>query len=141
MQELLESIYEPLFLECSYGFRPKRGCHDAIKALRTYLDREEVETVLDIDLSNFFGSIDHQMMLDSLRMKIKDRKFLRYVSTRGIQFSRVYILFRAVKTRYCYTETKDRRQTFPVKTEKGKRLGQENEKQGAAQENLESILQ
>jgi len=80
MQELLESIYEPLFLDCSYGFRPKRGCHDVIKGLRTYLDKEEVETVLDIDLSNFFGSIDHQMMLDTLRMKIKDKKFLRYVS-------------------------------------------------------------
>jgi group II intron reverse transcriptase/maturase len=80
MQELLESIYEPLFWECSYGFRPKRGCHDAIKALRAYLDKEEVETVIDVDLANFFGSIDHQMMLDTLRMKIKDKKFLRYVS-------------------------------------------------------------
>lgn len=80
MQELLESIYEPLFMDCSYGFRPNRGCHDAIKALRTYLDKEEVETVLDVDLANFFGSIDHQMMLDTLRMKIKDKKFLRYVS-------------------------------------------------------------
>lgn len=80
MQEILESIYEPLFLDCSYGFRPKRGCHDAIKALRTYLNEEEVETIIDVDLSNFFGSIDHQMMLDTLRMKIKDKKFLRYVS-------------------------------------------------------------
>lgn len=80
MQEILESIYEPLFLDCSYGFRPKRGCHDAIKALRTYLNDEEVETVLDVDLSNFFGSIDHQMMLDTLRTKIRDKKFLRYVS-------------------------------------------------------------
>lgn len=80
MQELLESIYEPLFLDCSYGFRPNKGCHDAIKALRTYLDKEEVETVLDVDLANFFGSIDHQMMLETLRMKIKDKKFLRYVS-------------------------------------------------------------
>lgn len=80
MQEILESIYEPLFLDCSYGFRPKRGCHDAIKALRTYLNEEEVEIILDVDLSNFFGSIDHQMMLDTLRRKIKDKKFLRYVS-------------------------------------------------------------
>lgn len=80
MQELLESVYDPLFKDWSYGFRPGRGCHDAIKALRTYLDKEEVETVLDIDLENFFGSIDHQMMLEILRMKIKDTKFLRYVS-------------------------------------------------------------
>jgi len=80
MQELLESIYEPIFKDCSYGFRPNIGCHDAIKALRTYLDKEEVETIIDVDLANYFGSIDHQMMLDTLGMKIKDKKFLRYVS-------------------------------------------------------------
>ncbi len=37
MQDILESIYEPLFLDCSYGFRPNKGCHDAIKDLRDYL--------------------------------------------------------------------------------------------------------
>ena len=56
MQKVLESIYEPLFLDCSFGFRPKRGCHDAIKALRDYLNENEIETVIDIDLANFFGS-------------------------------------------------------------------------------------
>ena len=37
MQKVLESIYEPLFLDCSYGFRAGRGCHDAIKALHQHL--------------------------------------------------------------------------------------------------------
>ncbi|MES3019119.1 MAG: group II intron reverse transcriptase/maturase [Bacteroidota bacterium] len=79
-QEILESIYDPIFLDCSYGFRPRLGCHDAIKALHTHLYAKEVETVIDVDLANFFGTIDHQMLLEMLNRKIKDKKFLRYIS-------------------------------------------------------------
>jgi len=56
MQEVLESIYDPIFVEWSYGFRPRRGAHDAIKALSSYLYKHEVETVIDVDLANFFGA-------------------------------------------------------------------------------------
>lgn len=80
VQEILESIYEPLFMDWSYGFRPRRSCHDAIKALRTHLYGEEVEVVIDVDLANFFGMIDHEVLKDFLKKKIKDTKFLRYVS-------------------------------------------------------------
>ena len=52
-QKILESIYEPTFLECSYGFRPELGCHDAIKALRGHLYRNDVRIVIDVDLANF----------------------------------------------------------------------------------------
>lgn len=79
MQEILESIYEPLFLNCSYGFRPGRSCHGAIEALQHYLYRNEVETVIDIDLANFFGTIDHKELEAILREKIKDEKFMRYI--------------------------------------------------------------
>ena len=44
----------PAFL--SYGFRPKRSCHDAVKDLREHLFKEEVEVVIDVDLANFFGA-------------------------------------------------------------------------------------
>ena len=80
IQEILESIYDPIFLGCSYGFRPGRGCHDAIKALTEHLFKEEVEVVIDVDLANFFGTIDHQVLKDMLSVKIKDKKFLRYIS-------------------------------------------------------------
>lgn len=80
MQEMLESIYDPTFLEWSYGFRPGRGAHDAIKALSSYLYEHEVETVIDVDLANFFGTIDHELLKDFLTLKIKDRKFIRYIS-------------------------------------------------------------
>lgn len=80
VQEILESIYEPLFLDWSYGFRPKRSCHDAIRSLRNHLHAEEVEVVIDVDLANFFGTIDHDILKDLLKVKIRDTKFMRYIS-------------------------------------------------------------
>lgn len=80
VQELLESIYEPLFLDWSYGFRPKRSCHDAIRSLSKHLHAEEVEVVIDVDLANFFGTIDHDVLKDLLKDKIRDTKFMRYIS-------------------------------------------------------------
>lgn len=79
MKSLLESIYEPLFLDCSYGFRPQRGCHDAIKDLRRHLNDRKVETVIDVDLTNFFGTIDHKVLEGFLREKIGDERFIRYI--------------------------------------------------------------
>ena len=58
MSKVLESIYEPIFLKSSFGFRPGIGCHDAIRHLRGHLYNNETECVIDIDLTNFFGSID-----------------------------------------------------------------------------------
>jgi group II intron reverse transcriptase/maturase len=79
MQRVLESIYEPIFLDCSYGFRPGRGCHDTIKAVDDYLYQNEVQTVIDVDLANFFGTIDHQLLEQMLRLKIKDQRLIRYL--------------------------------------------------------------
>jgi group II intron reverse transcriptase/maturase len=80
MQKVLESIYEPLFLDCSFGFRPERGCHDTIRALHQHLFRHEVQTVLDVDLANFFGTIDHSLLLDMLKEKINDQRLIRYLT-------------------------------------------------------------
>jgi len=79
MQRILESIYEPIFLNCSYGFRSGRGCHDAIRALHHYLYSHEVQTVIDIDISKYFDSIDHDKLLAILRKKISDKRFIRYI--------------------------------------------------------------
>ncbi len=80
MQRILESIYDPLFLDCSYGFRPGRGCHDAIRALHHHLYRNEVQTVIDIDLAVYFDSINHSLLLAILQEKISDKRFMRYVT-------------------------------------------------------------
>ena len=79
MHKVLESIYEPLFLECPYGFRPELSCHDAIRALMHYLYRWDVQTIIDVDVANFFGTIDHTLLVEMLRGKINDPCFLRYL--------------------------------------------------------------
>ena len=80
MQKTLESIYEPIFLKCSYGFRVGMGCHDALRALRQHLDKNEVENVLDIDLANFFCTIDRSILMKMLQEKIQDKRLLRYIA-------------------------------------------------------------
>ena len=77
--KILESIYEPTFLDCSYGFRPGRGCHDAIRALHQHLFRHEVESVIDVDLANFFGTIRPRVVDEIMRERIGDDRFLRYI--------------------------------------------------------------
>ena len=79
MRQVLESIYEPLFLPGSYGFRPGRSCHDAVRDLRNHLYRNPVQSVIDVDLAKFFDSIDHKLLLGMLREKINDPKLLRYM--------------------------------------------------------------
>lgn len=78
-QSVLESIFEPLFYPCSYGFRPGLGCHDAIKALRNHLYSNDVQVVIDVDLANFFGTIDHTLLESLISQKIQDKKFIRYI--------------------------------------------------------------
>ena len=79
MHKVLESIYEPIFLEGSHGFRPERSCHTAIQALQDHLYKNNIQTVIDIDLKNFFGTVDHKIMEDILREKIIDPKLMRYI--------------------------------------------------------------
>lgn len=80
MQKVLESIYEPIFLECSFGFRSGRGCHDAVRALMDHLYLNEVECVIDIDIGNFFGTINREILMQILQEKIKDTRLLRYIT-------------------------------------------------------------
>lgn len=63
MRQVLESIYEPLFLSGSYGFRPGRSCHDAVRDLEQYLCRNSGQSVIDVDLAKYFDTIDHELLL------------------------------------------------------------------------------
>lgn len=80
VRKVLEALYEPLFLDCSYGFRPGRGPHDAVRALHRYLYLHEVESVIDVDIASYFDSIDQSRLLEMLSEKIADRRFLRYLA-------------------------------------------------------------
>ncbi len=56
MREVLQAIYEQDFLDCSYGFRPKRSAHDAMRAIHQAAYRGEVQWVLEADVQSFFGA-------------------------------------------------------------------------------------
>lgn len=79
MQRIISAIFDPIFKGFSYGFRPGRSCHDAIKDLHKHLSNNEVESVIDVDLAAYFDTIDHDFLIEFLRRKIKDERFMRYI--------------------------------------------------------------
>jgi len=61
VREVLEAIYEQDFLDCSYGFRPKRGAHDAIRTLDRIVHRGEVSWILEAGVVSFFDILDRSL--------------------------------------------------------------------------------
>ena len=78
-RQILEAIYESAFHEHSYGFRPKRSCHDALRQLNTEVMRKPVNWIVDMDLAKFFDTLPHEEVLSVLKLRIKDRRFLQLV--------------------------------------------------------------
>jgi RNA-directed DNA polymerase len=77
--EVLNGIYETDFLGFSYGFRPGRSAHDALDALAFGIDRKKVGWVLDADIRDFFGQLDHDWLMRFLEHRIADRRVLRLI--------------------------------------------------------------
>ena len=71
-------IYEEIFSEFSYGFRPGRGCHDAIKQALEYLN-EGYEWVIDIDIEQFFDKVNHDKLIQILREQVNDSTTLHLI--------------------------------------------------------------
>lgn len=72
---LLEAYYEPTFSDRSHGFRPGRGCHTALREVA--IGWKATTWFIEADISDCFGSFDHQVMLSTLAEKIHDNRFLR----------------------------------------------------------------
>ena len=80
LREVLQAVYEQDFLDCSYGFRPGRSAHDAIRALDLAVNRGEVNYVLEADIVSFFDSIDRKALLEMLQERVADGSLRRLVS-------------------------------------------------------------
>ena len=74
---LLEAYYEPQFSERSHGFRPRRGCHTALREIAD--GWTGTKWFIEGDISDCFGSLDHEVMLAILSEKIRDGRFLGLV--------------------------------------------------------------
>ena len=73
---VLEPIFEADFLPCSFGFRPKRSATDAMERLRVGFI-EGNTFVFEADIENFFGSIDHERLLNLVKERVSDRRVLK----------------------------------------------------------------
>ncbi len=76
--QVLQPLFDPDFSESSYGFRPCRSAHDAVKRVRAILD-SGYTWVVDIDLSKFFDKVNHDVLMSRLGRKVKDKRVLRLI--------------------------------------------------------------
>ena len=76
---ILSKIYEPLFLQSSYGFRPGRSCHDALRVLNHAVFRTADGAVIEVDIQKYFNMIPHKGLKQLLQAKIADKRFLRLI--------------------------------------------------------------
>jgi RNA-directed DNA polymerase len=76
ISRILEAIYEEDFLDCSYGFRPNRSCHQAINAVDKAIMTKPISYVIEADIKSYFDNVSHEWMMKSLQVRIKDPSFL-----------------------------------------------------------------
>ena len=76
--QVLQPIYEPLFSENSYGFRPKRSAQQAMKQALKYYN-EGYTQVVDLDLAKYFDTVNHEILVGMLREQIKDERVIRLI--------------------------------------------------------------
>ena len=73
-----KAIYEPLFSDGSYGYRPERSAKDAIQKIKEYADKGYTRAVV-LDLSKYFDTIDHVKLLNLLRQNVKDERVIQMI--------------------------------------------------------------
>lgn len=76
---VLEAVYEQTFLDCSYGFRPKRSAHQALEALQRALTVTAGGWVVELDIKKFFDTLDHRHVQEILRQRVCDGVIVRLV--------------------------------------------------------------
>ena len=76
---ILRSIYEEDFLECSFGFRPRRNCHQAINRIDKLIMTKPINHIVEADIKGFFDNVSHKELMRFLEMRIVDKTLLELV--------------------------------------------------------------
>ena len=76
---ILNAVYEPLFLDCSFGYRPGRSAHDALKCLRSHIIGDKVMQIFDADIRAYFDRVNHDWLRQMLKERISDPVLLRLI--------------------------------------------------------------
>ena len=79
VRRILEAVFEPHFYEEMMGFRPNRGCHDALRKLNVMLEKRSTNWVLDADIKGFFDHLDHEWIVKFVESRIKDPNIIRLI--------------------------------------------------------------
>lgn len=77
LRMILESVYEPVFLDCSHGFRPNKSCHTALKDLKHQF--HGTRWFVEGDIKGCFDNIDHHVLVNVVNAKIKDARIIKLV--------------------------------------------------------------
>lgn len=77
--EVLNCVYETDFAGFSYGFRPRRGAHDALDALTVAIETRKVNWVLDADIRGFFDTLNHGWLVKFVEHRIADHRVVRHI--------------------------------------------------------------
>jgi len=80
IHQVLSMEYEPRFSQHSYGFRPRRSAHDAVKAARENIEAG-YQWVVDIDMAKFFDTVNHDRLMARMKQEISDKGVLRLINT------------------------------------------------------------
>jgi group II intron reverse transcriptase/maturase len=73
---ILEAIYEVDFMDCSYGFRPGRSCHQALKVVNDTIMFRPINHVIEADIKGFFDNVSHDWMMKFLQVRVRDSSLL-----------------------------------------------------------------
>jgi RNA-directed DNA polymerase len=76
---ILESVYEQDFINDSYGFRPRRSCHDALKALSETVEHKPISYIVEADIKGFFDNVDQEWLMKFLSHRVEDKRVQRMV--------------------------------------------------------------
>ncbi len=79
LREVLEAVYEQTFMDCSYGFRPGRSAHDAVRALTRAVNEGEANWILEFDVVSFFDSVRRSQLMEMLQERVADGSLLRLI--------------------------------------------------------------
>lgn len=77
--QILEQIYEPKFYKESFGFRPNRNCHQAVREIIEMVQYRKTNYVVEADIRGFFDNVDHEWLMKMLKHDIADRRFLELI--------------------------------------------------------------
>jgi len=77
--QILTKVYEPKFFNESYGFRPNRSCHQAVKEIIENVQYHKVGYIVEADIKGFFDNVDHDWLIKFLEHDIADKKFIEII--------------------------------------------------------------